>query len=1216
MNADIRFQSRAVVAMASLLALLACGKKDDSNPNAYTSPTPDTHRGFPIASGVHAVDCAGCHGTVAPFNQFDCLGCHTAVPTAAVHTTTVGYVFVSFSCLTCHADPTTHPFDHKGITTCASCHDVGKFYAALPLAGRIHLPLAGKDCNACHSPATWISINAPAGVVADPLAAVTVNALVARFAGTSIVQLTPRSEVLPMGMNHATAAVDMAGLACSVCHLDVNAGSLYPGLLHSSLANRAQPAPASCGDCHAGSVPTGFVGPTATSPVRVPSSGEMKHDAVAWLAGAATTTPVVMADCGACHVSPTSTMPATWATGVGGTSPARFHAALTAASFPQPGSCLDCHANSRPAGPIAVTTPGVKPGVRFDHVSAAGDCAGCHATSTSSWAGVRFHLVGSAPPAACLPCHAGQRPTSSAGWVSAGYAASPFDYGTNAAGVTHGDGQDCVTCHAGPGTGGTWGVSQSFSGGSFNHVGSPLAASSCLTCHMSQRPDVVIGQTPAFNLLGFDHVLSGFGDCLGCHKATVTAGSYVNYYAPMTGTIKGGDWKGGSPYPGNVLVSAPNQFITLTEITLQRATSGGLVTGMTSIQDTLNNAMLHTSAQIPAAISAGQTPLGDQTKCKYCHSINTSGAVVYPNGQFHPALTAFPAASGGPLSQPTACLDCHALMRPPGVVEAAGSDLQPMDHSAAFTGLVTIAGQSVTSVSGLDCATCHRLPGVIWSDGTFHASIGAAIPADCTVCHYPLMANGLKANLASGTLYAMAHGSKQLSFQACATCHASALAGSSATPSLSTAWRPGAYHSSLPSQPTACLDCHLVSEPAAGAPTQSSWSYVLSLGGTSTNAGQWMNHGVTSVAGLDCVACHAADAKPSGSAWSKADLLHTVVLNPTTCNGCHGLTNGGGPVQGTNNNLPAGLTNSSTVSTASANSLTGVPAGTFDQITHADANVTGQSCGFCHTQVGRSTVLGVQGKEWAQARFHASFTASSPLLINGSTARCSNCHMNVKPGPTYTAQDHAALTNVSGTQDCSACHSWPGTGSATTPNWKGGGNMPQFITVGGFAITRPPAATATTQTGIANLPHPTPGAGMTCATCHAGGVGGKKAIGYDHASALANSACSACHEAGSNLLGTAWNGATTQGAGAGDTRPYTLTTITATRGTNGGSCTITLPNHFFPVQCGECHAAPAGASKVTTGTTWTAMWSFPHSTSKMTNPGTCNLCHTGQNCGN
>jgi hypothetical protein len=299
------------------------------------------------------------------------------------------------------------------------------------------------------------------------------------------------------------------------------------------------------------------------------------------------------------------------------------------------------------------------------------------------------------------------------------------------------------------------------------------------------------------------------------------------------------------------------------------------------------------------------------------------------------------------------------------------------------------------------------------------------------------------------------------------------------------------------------------------------------------------------------------------------------------------------------------------VTSAAADPATGVPPGTRDQISHADRNVTGHDCAFCHTQVGPSTVTGVKGAEWAQARFHQSFSSAVPLVLDGTTGRCSNCHLNVRPGAAFVGQAHAAFTAAAGTQDCSACHAWPGTGTPAAPNWLGATGTPKFIAVGGFAIPRPPASAATTQAGIANLPHPTVQAGASCATCHAGGVGGKQATGYDHASALAAATCSACHEAGSNLVGTAWSG-TTQAGGAGDTRPYPLTTLLASRGRD--TCTITLPNHFYPVDCAECHVTPAGTGAVKTGTAYTAAWTFPHTNSRMSNPSTCNLCHVGQGC--
>jgi hypothetical protein len=1209
----------------------ACGPQAAGpNPNAHTAVSPLTHRAFPIDQGVHALDCAACHGTFDSFKQFDCLGCHVKPPTAAVHTTTPGYAYANTSCLECHRDPAAHPYDHKGITTCGGCHDTGAFYAALPVEGFTHPAIptdtaTGRpsDCSRCHVTTTWLNAPVPVGLVSDPAVAVAVNALVARFSGTTLTALSSQAELLPMGMDHASTAVDVAGLACSACHADARSAVYYPGRLHSSLATRSQPAPLTCAGCHAGSAPQGLVGPIETPPARTPPSGAMKHDAVAWsAAGAPTSTRLVTADCGVCHLGPTSTLDATWATGKAGTSPARYHASLTAATIAQPASCLDCHANSRPVPALSSTTAVLPAGLTFDHAAAGanGDCAACHAASSPAWSGGRLHRAGSANPASCLPCHEGQRPFSTAGWTSTSYATSPFDYGTNAAGVTHGDGQDCAACHAGPGTGGAWGGRQSFVGGRFAHGPASVASSTCIACHMSQRPDLVLGPAQAAALLGgFDHAVTGTGDCIGCHQATTRAGTYVNYFGPG-GVLPGGDWKGAAGYPGNTLVAAPGQFVTVTEISLVRAPAGGPVTGTTSIQETLYNAMLHSSAQVPPAVSPGPAGAPDAATCWHCHLHDAAGKVTtFANGLFHASLSGYRATPAGPvapLPQPTTgCTDCHAQMRPTGIVELSGSDLQPMDHAALFTATVTIGGQAVSGVAGLDCSTCHKVPGTNWRDGTFHARIGSAVPADCVACHYPLMADRARSDVASGTRFTMSHGSPQLGTQACATCHASALAGSTATPYLATAWKTGAYHGSVPAQPTACLDCHAASEPAPNRSTQSSWTYVLAAGGTGSNSPQWMNHGAAPVAGADCSKCHLADARTSGSAWSRSTEFHVAVTSPGSCQVCHGLTNGGGTVAGTNNNLPAGLTSSTTVSTASANSLTGVPAGTRDQITHTDVNASSHDCGFCHTQAGRSAAAGVQGAEWAKARFHASFSAATPLTVNGTTGRCSNCHLNVKPGPSYTGQDHGPFTATS-TQDCSSCHAWPGSGTAAAPNWRGAsGGVPPFITVGGFAIPVPPASTATTQAGITSLPHPTLAATTTCASCHAGGVGGKQAKGYDHASTLINPACSSCHEAGSNLVGTAWNRATAQASGAGDTRPFTLTSIVAHKGgAGGGSCNLTVAKHFYPVQCGQCHAAPKGISTATTGTAYTAAWYFPHTESKMTNPGTCNLCHVGQGC--
>jgi len=204
-------------------------------------------------------------------------------------------------------------------------------------------------------------------------------------------------------------------------------------------------------------------------------------------------------------------------------------------------------------------------------------------------------------------------------------------------------------------------------------------------------------------LLNFDHSTNGTGDCFGCHQATVAANRYQNYYKPGTSqTLPGGDWQGGLGYPGATPIGSPSQFVTVVEIDLHRSGTNNLVTSTTSTSATLLTEMLHTSSAIPPAMYPGPANNPDYTKCYSCHtSTNMATGGPYANGQFHPRLP-----SNWPLTQ---CLDCHAQMRPAGIVEKAASDLQPMDHNALFTSAVRIGGVSVTGVAQIECAVCHRV---------------------------------------------------------------------------------------------------------------------------------------------------------------------------------------------------------------------------------------------------------------------------------------------------------------------------------------------------------------------------------------------------------------------------------------------------------------------------------------------------------------------------
>lgn len=1275
---DCHANSRPTGVVTSANAAVPAGLRFDHGQTAALADCATCHQAS--AAGVFASWAGGRFHPLVSAPLSTCLPCHTGERPVS----TTGWVSPTYpqapfdygtnargvghgngmDCVVCHDGAATRNgslswqggyFAHGPGTasesTCIACHTTqrpdllpGTTPAAMAALLRYdHASSGTGDCMGCHqatvtagtyanyfNPMThalpggdWQGAQHYPGDAYDPARNIVVNARIPSYAGTDMVSVSPQAETLTMRMDHATHQVAAAVMTdCSGCHATAEAGAYFPGELHPSLANLDLPQPTTCAGCHQATMPVGMVGPVDNS--RQPASGGMKHDAVHWANRAPTAMRAVTQDCAVCHASPSAERAASWVNDRTGSGRAVFHASLSAAGQPQPGSCLDCHANSRPAGVLDSTTARLPGGVEFDHrmADALVDCAACHSTggaaTWTSWAGGQFHLAGAGTPATCLPCHRGERPTTTSNWVSTTFQEMPFDYVTNALGVTHGAGLDCVQCHTGPGSG-AWGAAPNWIGGVYRHAPAPQAGGpTCVACHMTQRPDLQPGTTAAAmaTLLGFDHSTGGAGDCLGCHRATVTANRYAHYVNPATGALPGGDWRDGVAYPGDTLVASQTAFITATTLTLLRSGAYNLVRGMTLASATLHNAMVHTSAAVPVPVHAGSAADPDFNACWHCHAHNAGTVTSYLDGTFHAALAGYSATPGAavtPLPQPAArCNDCHAQMRPPGIVQRAGSNLRPMDHNALFTATVILGGAPAMGVADLDCASCHTQPGGSWDDGTFHPNIGAAVPLDCTVCHYPLMADTPRSDPADGTHYSMRHASAEVAFQNCIDCHTEALATSATTRVSATAFAGATFHPHVSAQPVACLDCHAVSQPAAGASTQSSVTYSLPMGGTATNGAQWMNHGARDVVGKDCVVCHAAGARTLGSAWLTSDSFHAAVANAGACGSCHGLGNGQGSVPGTNNNLPVGLINSATLTTTASTP----GAGRHDQISHTDVNVASHDCGFCHTQQGVSAAPAVQGREWAQADFHVNFTGATALVMNRTSGRCSNCHMNLKPDSSVTRLDHSTFSSAPGTEDCAACHAWPGTGTTAAPNWLGAAGVPPFLAVGGFTIPRPPAAAAgTLQAGISNLPHPAVAAGTLCTACHTTASGGRRALGYDHLSPLINTNCNACHEAApaaggaafNDLLGTLWSGATV-GHGAGDSRPYTLTGVVPSFKANNRPCMA--PNHFYPTDCRECHVKPAGNGLTTTGAAFITAWRFRHATgAPMTKPATCNKCH-------
>lgn len=1188
---------------------------------------PDNHPDFPITAGTgHALGkmtpegelaCESCHRLeAANFAAVRCDGCHKhpASLTARLHLGVTEFLAKTSvgtetdpvlqaelrgpGCYSCHATGERVPFPHTGITAqCAECHASTNAFDAFP---QTHPPIGRADCGGCHQTAAWLPANAaPTGF--DPNRSVQVNALRPTWSGPIITDVTPDPQRMDMVMNHGATSVDAGVLAnCGACHAQASDGVYYPGLFHLSLINLGVTQPTQCDECHGTAAPRNFVG--VLDPLRAPSTGPMRHDAVAWTAGAPSAQPLVTQPCATCHQPPNELVDATWAFANGrDDGGAVFHRSLTEASVAQPTSCIDCHANTRPAGNVTSAN------ITFDHQLELGDCASCH-RSFSTWAGGLFHSSTAPVPTTCLPCHEGERPTSTVGWMGA-FSGSPFDYGVNANGVGHGADQDCVVCHTGPGTG-MWGSTQNWQQGHFTHTPQSLAGTTCISCHTTQRPDLLMPPADA----GFDHPLNGSGDCVGCHQASMTRMSFVNLLP-----IPGGDWRGGQTYPGDVLISTPGVAVRLPSTSLTR--SGSLVTAMTTTNVTLQNFFLHTSSQIPSAISAGPATMPDQNSCWHCHTSIGTTVISLANGRFHSALANFrsaPDAGVTALNEPALCNDCHRTMRPPNIVSRTDGGVPwvgPMDHAANFM------GGAVTGVPAMDCGSCHGTPGLgatQWSDGRFHPNIpSGATPTECVNCHYPFMtlpqADARFPDAGTTATFTMKHRSTKVNTHACASCHATALSRATQG-TTATQWKVGTYHPQQGmSQPTGCVDCHAASRPAQS--TQGTVTYALSMGGTATNGNQWMNHGLAQVTGLDCASCHQADARASGSAWNKAAPLHARIAaaNLTTCATCHGLTNGRGTVVGTNNNMPAGLIDTATTTTSSV-----ATPGTKDQIAHTDTNVTRFECRFCHTQIGPSTVAGIQGREWAQAAFHRNFTTANPLVTDGTGGRCSTCHLNLKPNtPT-----HSNLTAMSGTQDCASCHSWPGD-NPLMPNWRGAAGIPHGTSgssvastldcstchgFGGSAAHHLVVANSAHYGGITN--------GNKCTSCHVNFAGFKDTVTnlkYGHTNATANGpGCVSCHAFTGGLYTTLTNtpALTLPTAPGGHlfSNAQSVTGRTANCGdTNPNGCFTSTHANTGLTRCQACHQYAA-----TTATT--NVWAFKHrpsnpGASNSTSSGGCNMCH-------
>ncbi len=320
-----------------------------------------------------------------------------------------------------------------------------------------------------------------------------------------------------------------------------------------------------------------------------------------------------------------------------------------------------------------------------------------------------------------------------------------------------------------------------------------------------------------------------------------------------------------------------------------------------------------------------------------------------------------------------------------------------------------------------------RARATTWSDGIFHANLpSTAVVSDCNGCHYPLIADAAAADNqqrhalrdeapvaadAESAMQAVPHHGRGEPRDAAGDgrrCLRAALFTPRSRP-------PRAFR--YPSPPAASIVTWSRSQPRTFRPRARSPTR-FKAGGTSTNGAQWMNHGSSLVAGKDCAACHLADAQPTGSVWSRSISLHSAAPLARTCQECHGLVNGGGGTP-----APRTTCRRGSPTRRSSPRRARPPASRRARRRRSPTTTStspARDCNFCHSQAGVSTVASIQGKEWAQARFHLSFPASTPLTMNGGNGRCSNCHMNDNPKSSYTVFNHSNFNNSSSSTDCSS----------------------------------------------------------------------------------------------------------------------------------------------------------------------------------------------------
>ncbi len=721
-----------------------------------------------------------------------------------------------------------------------------------------HTPFAGISCLNCHDqdrPAPIIDATTGAPLIhgggADCGQCHTAGGATWRIFTTFTHSPTPascldchstaRPAALVNQMLHSYAGVG----DCVDCHT-VGAGVTWTGGTYAH-----EPNPASCAECHSAQRPTTIVnGFSHDAGGSGDCSGCHHSPGIRWSDGFFSHSPAP-AKCIDCHAGtrpngPVGTPPFNHA--VAGTGDCKschlvFSATKTdwtGGSFshsPAPTNCIDCHLGIRPVGPVG--TPA------FDHANGGtGDCVSCHlpkSTTQTDWSGGTFSH--SPAPASCKDCHTGDRPTGPVG-------SPPFDHAIAGLG-------DCKACHAVKSA-----TQVDWRGGSFSHNPAPAT---CIDCHLGRRPATVTSS-------GFDHSKGGLGECAACHQnpGVTWTGAVAGFdhatLAPATRCDSCHAAKRPAaainvPWPG--FPTKPNKFVhsllATTDCKTCHLDPGGVWSGG-----------LYSHSPNPGQCTVchlNQRPVGPAGSPVFDHALGGSGDCVTCHANRSPSKTDWTGGTFTHTSTITACATCHEYRRPADTLHR-------------------------TKAAG-DCISCHAPKSPSKTDWTGGNFTHVPKPTTCASCHIsdkPSAAVRTAGTSTDGKTYQNDYLHSQVSGD-CVACH-------KVRSVTQTDWSGGNYsHSPVPAN---CTTCHTVTKPAAGASA--------------------FNHSMPGLA--DCKSCHAFPGQkwtgasavpstvvltpPSGKTWPNITAPHPVIdaaKSGLTCATCHG-TNTGAKIIGYDHAFP------------------------------------------------------------------------------------------------------------------------------------------------------------------------------------------------------------------------------------------------------------------------------------------------------------------------